>query len=141
MGRGGFQIDTDHLLRVTAFTGTDVGDLRLVSGFPSNAAIFTARGGDEYRIAVAARDAYVSGGSYDVSWEKVRWTPDLGDSFAQAGVSGLFFSLGGHTVEPGEPEGDRRSYALVVLDRAGLQSVHVEDAFRLDGTDGCRIHR
>ena len=99
-----FRIDTDHLLRVTAFTGTDVGDLRLVSGFPTNAAIFTARGGDEYRIAVAARDAYVSGGSYDVSWEKVRWTPDFGDSFAQAGVSGLFFSLGGHTVEPGEPE-------------------------------------
>ena len=99
-----FQVDTDHLLRVAAFTGTDAGSLRLVSGFPNNAAIFTARGGDEYRLAVAARDAYVSGGSYDVSWEKVQWTPTAGDHFAQAGSSGTFFTLGGQTVEPGEPE-------------------------------------
>ena len=102
-----FEIDTRHLLRVAAFTGTDVANLRLVSGFPTNTASFTARSGDEYRIAVASRDAQVSGGSYDVSWEKVQWSPDSGDHFAQAGTFTRFpssFSLGGHTVEPGEHE-------------------------------------
>ena len=99
-----FELDTDHLLRVAAFTGTDVADLRLVSGYPTDAAFFVARSGDEYRIAVASRDAYVSGGSYGLSWEKVQWSPDSGDHFAQAGISNVFFRLGRHTVEPGEPE-------------------------------------
>ena len=99
-----FEIDTGHLLRVAAFTGTNVANLRLVSGFPANTASFTARSGDEYRIAVASRDASVSGGSYGVSWEKVEWSPDSGDHFAQAGISEVDFSLGHHTVEPGEPE-------------------------------------
>ena len=99
-----FEIDTDHLLRIAALTGTEVADLRLVSGFPTTMATFTARSGDEYRIAVVSRDAYVSGGSYDMSWEKVEWSPDPGDHFAQASsISGTYFSLGGHTVEPGEP--------------------------------------
>ena len=99
-----FEIDTRHLLRVAAFTGTNVANLRLVSGFPANTASFTARSGDEYRIAVASRDAHVSGGSYGVSWEKVEWSPDSGDHFAEAGISEVDFSLGDHTVEPGEPE-------------------------------------
>ena len=102
-----FEIDTQHLLRVAAFTGTNVANLRLVSGFPANTASFTARSGGEFRIAVASRDAHVSGGSYGVSWEKVEWSPDSGDHFAQAGTFTLFpssFSLGHHTVEPGEPE-------------------------------------
>ena len=99
-----FEIDTRHLLRVAAFTGTNVANLRLVSGFPANTASFTARSGDEYRIAVASRDAHVSGGSYGVSWQKVEWSPDSGDHFAQAGISNVYFSLGHHTVEPGEPE-------------------------------------
>ena len=99
-----FEIDTRHLLRVAAFTGTNVANLRLVSGFPANTASFTARSGDEYRIAVASRDAYVSSGSYGVSWGKVQWSPDPGDHFTEAGISEEFFSLGDHTVEPGEPE-------------------------------------
>ena len=99
-----FRIDTDHLLRVAAFTGTDAGDLRLVSGLPSNTVQFAARGGAEYRIAVASRDANVSGGSYRLSWEERQWTPATGDHFSQAGVSGSVFSLEGHTVQPGEPE-------------------------------------
>ena len=99
-----FKADTDHLLRVVAFTGTDLAGLRLVSGRPTDTAFFVARGGDEYRIAVASRDAYVSGGSYGMSWEKVRWLPDSGDLFAQAGTSSVSFRLDRHTVEPGEPE-------------------------------------
>ena len=99
-----FAIDTEHLLRVAAFTGTGVGDLRLVSALPASTAYFAARGGTEYRIAVASRDAYVSGGPYELSWEKRQWTPAPGDHFSQAGVSSLFFTLEGHTVQPGEPE-------------------------------------
>ena len=99
-----FRMDTRHPLRVVAFTGTDVAGLRLVSGFPTKTASFTARSGDEYRIAVASRGAYGSSDSYGVSWEKVEWSPDPGDIFAQAGISEVDFSLGDHTVEPGEPE-------------------------------------
>ena len=99
-----FQLDTDHLLRVAAFTGTDVANLRLVSGYPTSTALFNARSGDEYKIGVASRDAYVAGGPYDLSWTKAQWSPDSGDHFAQADISGTFFSLGRHTVEPGEPE-------------------------------------
>ena len=98
-----FRIDTDHLLRVAAFTGDGTDDLRLVSGLPSSTVYFAARGGAEYRIAVASRDAVVSGGSYDLAWQKEKWTPASGDHFSQAGVSGSFFILGDHTVEPGEP--------------------------------------
>ena len=99
-----FGLESEHLLRVAAFTGAEVGDLRLVSGLPSDTAYFVARGGNEYRIAVASRDADVSGGSFGLSWERRQWTPASGDHFSQAGVSGLFFSIGGHTVQPGEPE-------------------------------------
>ena len=105
-----FRIDTDHLLRVAAFTGDGTDDLRLVSGLPSSTVYFAARGGAEYRIAVASRDAVVSGGSYDLSWAKAQWTPDAGDRFAQAGGlgsrtnQGFAVSLTGQTVEPGEPE-------------------------------------
>ncbi|MCE2461815.1 MAG: hypothetical protein J4F38_13700, partial [Pseudomonadales bacterium] len=98
-----FRIDTDHLLRVAAFTGDGTDDLRLVSGLPSSTVYFAARGGAEYRIAVASRDAVVSGGSYDLAWQKEKWTPASGDHFSQAGVADSFFSLGHHTVQPGEP--------------------------------------
>ncbi|MCY3620310.1 MAG: S8 family serine peptidase [Gammaproteobacteria bacterium] len=104
-GQWQFGVESDRVLRVVAFRGIDVGSLRLVSGFPATEASFAARGGDEYRIAVASPNAYLSGGSYRLSWEQADWTPDPGDHFADAGVLGSFFSLGGHTVEPGEPEG------------------------------------
>lgn len=101
-----FEVETDHLLRVMVFSGTDVDELRLVSGFPSSVARLDARAGVEYRIAVAARDAYVSGGSYGLSWSRAQWTPDPGDRFLQAGNLTripVAFRLEGHTAEPGEP--------------------------------------
>ncbi|MDE0192776.1 MAG: S8 family serine peptidase, partial [Gammaproteobacteria bacterium] len=104
-GQWRFEIDSDRVLRIAAFEGIDVGDLRLVSGVPTTEASFTARSGDEYRIVVASPRAYVSGGSYRISWEQAEWTPDLGDHFADAGILGSFFNLSGQTVEPGEPDG------------------------------------
>ena len=103
-GSWNFKIDTDYILRMAAFTGTEVANLRLVSGLPTRTATFKARSGDEYWIAVASRDANVSGGSYGMSWEKVFWLPEPGDHFAQVDISRGFFTLGSHTVEPGEPE-------------------------------------
>ena len=98
-----FEADSDHLLRVMVFSGTEVGDVRLVSAFPGTAAAFKARGGDEYRIAVASRDADVSGGSYSISWDRLDWSPAPADHFAEASGNVYSFSLGEHTVEPGEP--------------------------------------
>ena len=134
-----FEIDTRHLLRVAAFTGADVANLRLVSGFPANTASFTARSGDEYRIAVASRDAHVSGGSYGVSWEKVEWSPDPGDHFAQAGTFTRFpssFSLGGHTVEPGEHEasGVRTRWWRWTAPETGPFTLQLIPAIRSGGT-------
>ena len=99
-----FEVDADHPLRVAVFQGSDLEDLRLSSGIPSNTASLIAQGGAEYRVAVASRDAYIPGSSYGLSWEKAQWTPVSGDQFAQAEALGESFSLGDETVETGEPE-------------------------------------
>ena len=136
-----FEVDSRHLLRVAAFTGSGVGGLRLVSGGPSSAATFKARSGGEYRIAVASRDANVSSGPYDLSWERApSWSPPAGDDFATAGTithsTGNVvrrFELTGHTVEPGEPEASgvrTRWYAWTAPETARftwkLDSVYTE---------------
>ena len=69
---GAWRFESDHpASRVLAFTGDAVAALRLVSGFPGRAAEFPARGGAEYRIAVAAEDAHAAGVSYGLTWEEV----------------------------------------------------------------------
>ena len=103
-----FHVDSNHVARVAVFTGGDVRELRLVSGFPTDTATFNARQGDEYRIAVAAGDGELSTGPYRLSWDQVHWTPPAQDRFGDARrldpLSSGFFSLpSALTVEPGEP--------------------------------------
>lgn len=103
-----FDVDVDHL-RVAVFTGEQVHDLRLVSGFPATEATIRARTGQEYRIAVATEDAFAVGEIYTLSWETTDWEPIPNDDFVDrsllTGSSGFFiWGLGqGATVEPGEP--------------------------------------
>ena len=104
-----FAVDRRRLA-VAAFTGEDVGALRLVSGLPGAEAVFPAREGDDYRIAVAARDAFVSGNDYTL-----RWGAGARDAVANDDVDSAEWIPGdapGHrlradfataTVEPGEP--------------------------------------
>ena len=107
-GAWNFSVDRDHL-RVGVFTGEQVNDLRLVSGYPATEANFQAQAEQGYRIAVAAEDAFAVGEIYTLSWETTDWEPIRNDDFADrstlTGGSGTFtWGLGeGSTVEPGEP--------------------------------------
>ena len=104
-----FESDVDDL-RVLAFTGEGLSDLRLVSGFPSRKAVFPARGGDVHWIAVASRDVDASGRTYELTWDKHDRVSG-NDDFAGAeeiapGVSSQPVDIDAvATVEPGEPAG------------------------------------
>ncbi|MYD96291.1 MAG: S8 family serine peptidase [Gammaproteobacteria bacterium] len=54
--------------KVLVFEGDDVSALRLVSNWPGSSARLVARGGREYRIAVAETDLDAPRGSYRLSW-------------------------------------------------------------------------
>ena len=104
-----FGVDRSHL-KVVAFTGGAVDDLRLVSGLPGPTALFPARAGASYMVAVAADDAYASGSDYTLSWgpgERDGGNDDM--AFAEPMVGApAFFHFGfadfaNATVEPGEP--------------------------------------
>ena len=106
---GAWRFESDHpASRVLAFTGDAVAALRLVSGFPGRAAEFPARAGREYRIAVAAKDAYAAGVSYELTWEEATEREADNDDFqgarefASASPEQVFIDQDS-TVEPGEP--------------------------------------
>ena len=69
---GQWVFSSEYPKRVLVFEGDSIPALRLVSGYPgilsSYPAQFPAGGGREYRIAVAAPDAYASSGPYELSW-------------------------------------------------------------------------
>ena len=96
-------------LRVVVFSGDDVGELRLLSGYPATDASIYARSGQIYRIAVATRDAFITGGPYSLSWISTAWEPTANDDFADraalAGESGNknWRIDDSATVEPDEP--------------------------------------
>ena len=104
-----FAVDRRHL-RVAVYAGNDVADLRLLSGQPDVTATVPVRQGVEYRIVVAAKDAYVSGSDYTVSWAPTLRPPsndDIANAEAVASLPTSFHLAGADftnaTVEPGEP--------------------------------------
>lgn len=107
---GDWRFRTDETeLRALAFVGDDIGSLRLVSGYPSGVAIFPARRGEEYRIAVAAEDAHGDGRPYRLRWETADRSPG-NDDFQNAAELGNEASSRRNirirenaTVQPGEP--------------------------------------
>ena len=95
-------------LRVLAFAGERLPDLRLVSGFARNRAVFPARGGEVYRIAVASRNADAAGGTYELTWntaERDSGNDDFGGAQEiPGGASSQRVNIDEDaTVEPGEP--------------------------------------
>ena len=98
-------------LRVAAFVGDGVDDLRLVSGLPGQSAAFPVREGLEYSIVVAAEDAFHSGSDFVLDWapepraffanDDVATAEPLPASPAALHASEADF--GAMTVEPGEP--------------------------------------
>lgn len=110
---GDWRFESDNNdLRILVFTGERISDLRLVSGITrwSANATFPARKGQEYRIALAADDAYGGGGSYELSWrQQDRYTIENDDLEHAEELDGLQSSSiqveidWSATVEPGEP--------------------------------------
>ena len=109
---GDWRFEVDRRLNVLAFTGDAVTDLRLVSAKPGQAATFPVREGAEYRIAVAADDAFAAGGDYTLRWmPAARTGPDNDDVAAALPIPGKSSSshssgildFDAATVEPGEP--------------------------------------
>ncbi len=104
-----FSVDRRYL-NVLVFVGDGIGGLRLVSRSRDQSAAFPALAGNEYRIAVAADDAFAAGNSYELTWEPGGRAYPGNDDFANAAViAGLhsssyeFFVSPSSTVEPGEP--------------------------------------
>ena len=103
-----FRADGEWQSRVLVFTGDSMATLRLVSGWPLNTASAPVEAGVEYRIAVAAADAFSSGRTFELEWEKYEYERETdADDFANAieleGASGSESVTVGDSVEPDEP--------------------------------------
>lgn len=87
-GEGWWEFESSNReLRVLAFTGGNIGELRLVSDFPGRAAKFPASAGGEYHIAVASTNAYAAGGLFNLAWTMTE--PTAGnDSIDSATLTG-----------------------------------------------------
>ena len=96
-------------LHVLAFVGDSLSELRLVSGLPHASATFPAGSGQEYRIAVAASNAYAAGGAFELTWqttERGATNDDLqgAEEIASTPSSSHFVQADAQaTVEPDEP--------------------------------------
>ena len=97
-------------LRVLAFVGERLPDLRLVSGFAGAQAVFPAQGGDVYRIAVASRNAEAAGRTYELTWgavdDRAPGNDDLAGAEEIPGEASSSHGVGideEATVEPDEP--------------------------------------
>ena len=96
-------------LHVLAFVGDRLSELRLVSGLPRASATFPADGGQEYRIAVAASNAYAAGGAFALTWhstERGAANDDFqgAEEIASTLSSSHVVKADSHaTVEPDEP--------------------------------------
>ena len=114
-------------LKVLAFSGEALGDLRLVSGYPDAVVGFPAQSGGSYRIAVASADAFSAGSRFDLSWSAVDRTAgddDFSGARELAGENEGSWSVavdGEATVQPGEPadSGVRTRWGIWTAPSAG----------------------
>ena len=117
-GHAFFRVNHESGLKILAFAGSKIGELRLVSRLdPSSSTRFPVQGGETYRIAVAAGNADASGAGFTLSWHLNQEFPNVqyNDDFRDAGSIGAsegadhgFLDLAGSdldrlTVEPSEP--------------------------------------
>ena len=121
--------------QVLVFEGNSVSTLRLVSERPSANAYLVARGGREYRIAVAEPGGQANASPYRLSWDPE--TPRTGnDRFADAqpiengSVAEQVIDVDGlSTVEPDEPPetGVRTRWWRWDAPQSGLYAWRIED--------------
>ena len=129
-----FQMDEGDP-RVVVFTGGHVMALRLVSGFAGESASIPAQAGVEYRIAVAALDAFGRERAFVLKWEKYERHADA-DDFANAteieGATGSVRISVGDSVEPGEPPqtGVRTRWWVWTAPSSGRFTWHLSDDTR-----------
>ncbi|MYH14628.1 MAG: S8 family serine peptidase [Gammaproteobacteria bacterium] len=96
-------------MRVLAFSGESLQDLRLVSGFARDWAVFPASRDAVYWIAVASRNAESAGQAYELTWSGLEREPGNDDFAGAEEIPGEASSRhgvgidGDATVEPGEP--------------------------------------
>ena len=91
---------------ILVFTGASLATLRLVSGHPEHDVLVPAQAGVEYRIAVAAGDAFAAGSDFLLAWSPVGRegnNDDFANAAELAGASGSELVWPGDSVEPGEP--------------------------------------
>ena len=105
-GDWGFAVGSARLV-VGVYAGSRIAKARLVSGVPGRKAVFPATSGEEYHIAVAAPNAYHSGGEFEMSWGPDARDNPGNDDFEHAQAIGNFavarVSPDLLTVESGEP--------------------------------------
>ncbi|MDE0225066.1 MAG: S8 family serine peptidase [Gammaproteobacteria bacterium] len=134
-------------LCVLAFAGTSLSDLRLVSGFGSDRAVFPARGGETYRIAVASRNADAAGARYELTWEAIDRESGNDDFAGAEEIPGEASSSHGigideeATVEPGEPaeSGIRTKWWSWTAPSDGRYTWRLEELTRPTGSLGSRL--
>ena len=145
---GAWRFWTDEIgPRALAFVGDDIASLRLVSGYPSGIATFPARRGEEYRIAVAAKNAYADGQPYRLRWETTERTPgndDFQDAEAldsEASSRRNIRVSANATVEPGEPvaTGVRTAWWAWTAPTSGRFTWRLQPPF-LDEPYSCQGH-
>ena len=105
---GAWRFATDsNESKVLVFTGSGLDSLRLVSGQPEGDQFVPVKAGAEYRIAVAARNAFASGRDFRLEWQPAE-REEGNDDFAHAteltGATGEESVFVGDSVEPDEPE-------------------------------------
>ena len=108
-GDGDWLFVVPYPKRVLAFEGDNASTARLISERPGANALVAARGGREYRIAVAETDANASPGPYSLSWspeERITGNDRFADAEPMENESSSEHLIGvdsQSTVEPDEP--------------------------------------
>lgn len=104
-----FAVERSHL-RLAAFVGSGIDDLRLVSGEPSQEIVFPAREGAHYHLLVAAANADASGSEFTLRWspgQRADGNDDMANATELPALPSFFYSdsqdFATNTVEPGEP--------------------------------------
>ncbi len=140
-----FSSSATHL-RVLAFAGKSHRNLRLVSGFAAREAVFPARGGAAYWVAVAATNAHSAAGPFELSWEGVERKAGNDDFGGATDIPGTAAAqrvgIDQHsTVEPGEPaaSGIRTKWWTWTAPANGNRTWRIEELTRPTGDVGNRL--
>ena len=107
---GRWAFSSEPFKYIFVFEGDDISTLRLVSDYRGSYVSFPAGAGRDYHVAVADRNAYESGGPYELSWKSSnRYFPanddivDAEEIESEPSSQHIVCTGSSTTVEPGEP--------------------------------------